>query len=188
MKDESLQDLLDRADRALAAPAQVPDLASRVRRADRRRRRATRAAAASLLVGGLVAALVAPRFMRPPAVLVTRQGESTQEHIRRLQAEALQLASDAAVHERVADGLLRMQRRSAAAEKWDRSVSNPDPLEAVRSQRDRAARILVRGAARMEEEPDGAARAMDLYRRTARMFGDTDAGRQAALRVKAQGV
>ena len=132
--------------------------------------------------------MMAPRFMHPSPAVVKVTAESTEKHIQRLRTEALQLGSDAAVHERVADGLLRMNRRSAAAARWERAMSVADPLEDVKSQRDRAAEILVRGAERMEQQPDGAARAMDVYRQTARMFGDTAAGREAALRVKSQKV
>lgn len=187
MRDELLESLLNRADERLARPGPVADLAARVRRVERRRRALMRIGAAVIVLGGVAALFVAPHLARTSSVVSEARGESARQRIDRLRAEALQLASDAAVHERVADELLRKQRRSAAAARLERATLATDPMEELRQKRDRAADILVRGARRMEERPDGAGQAMDVYREAARLFGDTAAGREAARRLKPMG-
>jgi hypothetical protein len=108
--------------------------------------------------------------------------------IDRLRGEVVELASDAAVHERVADALLLMRHQQARLRQRDEASTASDPLEDIDLQRDRAARILVRAAERAAGPGNDRGRATDLYRETARIFPDTRAGQEAARRLGSSGV
>lgn len=186
--DDSLEQLLIHADASAPAPAGNADLAVRVRRRLRRRRATLRVATALFLIGSIATVWLSHHSAPPAKQIVLHDPVPDQQRIDRLRGELVELASEAAVHERVANALLLMRDQRARLRERSEALTAPDPLEEVRRQRDRAAQILVRAAERAEGMEDDPGRATGLYRETARIFPDTRAGKEAARRLGSSGV
>ena len=179
MNDNELGGLLSSADSAARPPAIANDLASGVRRRLRRRQMYVRATAVALFIISGAVVLATGRFGQTKQMIVQSPPQAVP--IEQLRAEAAQLASEAAVHERVAQALLAAREQSLRRRHWQEIAEAPDPLRKVEEARDLAAAILVRHAARM---PDDVEQARELYRSAAGLFPDTRAGKSAAEILK----
>ena len=188
MTNDSLEQLLASADASARPPSGNSDLAVQVQRRLQRRRTGLRATAALIVVGIIAAIWLSHPSKRPVGQIVVHDIGLEQQRIDHLRGEVMELASDAAVHERVANALLLIRQKSVRLRERDEALTASDPLEDVNRQRDRAAEILVRAAQRAETRPDDPARATEIYREVARIFPDTNAGKEAARRLALRGV
>jgi hypothetical protein len=187
MNDDELGQLLTAADRAASPPNLAKDLSTRVRTRLRRRQVSVRLAAVGLpLVLAAVVGTTVHSYRRS-RVFIESTPALGMLPIDQLRAEVVQLASDAAVHERVADALLSAREQSLRQQKWRQALAatSEDPGRVLEEARNRAAEILVRDADRMPADSQGALRE---YRHVAQLFPNTPAGRQALLKLKSEGV
>jgi hypothetical protein len=187
VNDERLGQLLTDADAAAPPPQLANELSTRVRGRLRRRQISARLAGAGVAVILAAAVLLIQHNTHPLRAIVRSPHPSDGVPLEQLRAEVIQLASDAAVHERVADALLRGREQSLRQQKWRRALdtTSEDPGRVIQEARDRAAEILVRDADRM---PPDSLHALQEYRYVAQLFPNTPAGKQATLKLKSQGV
>ena len=180
LNDDALGQLLRDADAASAPPELAGDLPARIHTRLRRRQITSRMAGVGLVM--LLALVFAARYAnRPPPMFAQPNRPPQALAVEQLKAEAEQLASEAAVHERVARALLAARQRSLREHKWQEIAAAPDPVQKIDEARDLAAAILVNDAARM---PLHLERARELYRNAAQLFPDTRAGKRAAGMLK----
>lgn len=184
MNDSALEQLLARADQTAPPPGVADDLSTRVRKRLRRRKTTSRAAA-GILVLCIAAVIATHRKPHSRETIVKAAPILTAPQIAQLQAEAARFASEAAVHERVADALLAGRRRSLEEERWAAAATLADPVQAIALARDQAAQTLFRDATRL---PVNSGDALQAYRQVATLFADTPAGKLAVQKLKSQGV
>jgi hypothetical protein len=158
----------------------VTDLSKRVHRIHRRRRvtaAALSVTAGIILVTGLI--FVARHFMPessapvPPGGIVQHTTD-TQTQIDQLRAEIAQLRAEADAREQIIRGILEYQQqqaRWAAAER--QFATQPDPLEEIIRQRERAALIILYHADRKYNEPNLRESALTDYHQLIQLFPDT---------------
>jgi cell division protein FtsB len=153
---DPLAELLRTADAAQPPPEQRGDVAGRVHRRARRRR-----AGQGLIVAALVVGVgVSVWFSRPPA----RHSTIASASVAQLQRECAQFDADADMHERTAQLMLSHERAAA------RRVAAADDRDAVTSQLERSALILVNQGERLLREPDAKSAAADAFRRVVELF------------------
>lgn len=177
MEDENLQRLLTRAEVAAPAPLRASVLANQVRRraAGRARRRAAVAGVATTAGVFVLLAMV----LRVPSQVSKTAPVSVTE----LKAELAELDAAAQLHERAAQAL---EKQRALARRCDAAlvaVSLPDAIGRVDEARDRAALMLLREAEREAAHSKNISLARESYRRAARLFPETPAGRVAAEKL-----
>jgi hypothetical protein len=179
MEDETLHHLLSRAD--ATAPPVLPSsvLAQQVRRTAARRTRRRVLVAGVATTAGLFMMLAA--LLRPsvPTQITTTAPASVGE----IKAELAALDAAARIHERIAKSL---ENQRALARRRDAAiavVALPDAQQRVDEARDRAALLLLREAERQAADAENISRARESYRRAARLFPETPAGRVAAEKL-----
>jgi hypothetical protein len=180
MRDDRIRNLLQQVDRITGPPGLVTDLSKRVHRIHRRRRvtaAALSVTAGIILVTGLI--FVARHFMSessapvPPGGIVQHTTD-TQTQIDQLRAEIAQLRAEADAREQIIRGILEYQQqqaRWAAAER--QFATQPDPLEEIIRQRERAALIILYHADRKYNEPNLRESALTDYHQLIQLFPDT---------------
>jgi hypothetical protein len=189
---DPLLELLGRAADDPTAPAVVGDLASRARRKARRRARRRAAAVAAVSAGGmLLAVLVVLSRSRGRGQIADGTYPVVPVHPAtapadpdRIRVELASLNAEATGYQRAANELRRMHAADEQARHTAALLAQPDAIERIAAARQRAAAMLVREA---EQEPGGnldKSAADESYRRAARLFPDTPAGRLAAGRLK----
>ena len=182
MSNDSLNELLARADNAALPPTVSGDLAARVRqRAKRQSRRRVVLSSFATIAGCAVLALM---LFSPPTP-ASRQ--STPAQLAQIRAELADLDSAATAHHRAAQALQRIEARAQQLIDEEPYPATPTPLQRVDEARDRAALILVREAERAALQTGQESTANESYQRAARLFPETPAGRVAAGRLKPLG-
>lgn len=175
MPGESLRELLQRADSAVA-PAEIDPtaLAGAVRqRAVRRRRRRHVSIAILLAVGSIIPVLLVRDGRSPPPVAVGSRAVALDI----LDLPLLERQRD--LHERTAAAMLRLER----ARKTAAGVVVDPFLSQLRQERNRAALILVEQGDRLRRQFGDRAAAEQTYRQAARLFPDSPAGAAAGQRL-----
>jgi hypothetical protein len=186
MKNDSLMNLLNRADQSGSQPILAPDLSNRVRAKARRRGRnrfragafATAAACAILSV-----VLLRPHSIPHPPTPGDNRGEIAQ-----LRRELAALETQAMLHQQTADALQQTQELAHARRDQADFEAQPDALYRVNEARDRAAMLLLREAERAALNNNNEPAARESYQRAARLFPETPAGRIAAARIGPLGI
>jgi len=187
VNEDRLGQLLTDADAAAPLPELSKELSRRVRSRLRRRQIAARFAGAGAAVILAATVLLTQHNTHPSRAIGRSHHVSDGIPLEQLRAEVVQLASDAAVHERVAEALMQAREQTVRQRKWRRALgtTSEDPARVIQEARDRAAEILVRDADRM---PPDSLHALQEYRYVAQLFPNTPAGKQAMLKLKSEGV
>jgi tetratricopeptide (TPR) repeat protein len=186
MKTDFLEELLARTDAALPPPSTSGLLTMRVAARIERRRRVHLALTALVTIGIAAAVLHSsqshPRVVHPPS-------HEAAFDIAQCRREIAALDAEASTHQKAAEEIAAVQRKCENLENARaKALLAPDPLAHIEEARDRAARILLIDAVRLTAGNGRRAEAIEDYRKAIQLFPGTPAAREAAQRLKADGV
>jgi tetratricopeptide (TPR) repeat protein len=187
MKTDLLEELLARTDAALPPPPTSGLLTARVA-ARVERRQHVRLALTALLAIAITAA-AARSFRSHPRLVRQSPSEAPAFNVAQCRRELATMDAEAAMHQRAANEIAALQRRSdALRHARAAALLAPDPLARLEEARDRAARILLIDAARLSAATGRNAAAIEDYRKAVQLFPGTPAAREAAQQLKADGI
>ena len=183
LRDDRLAELLARADSAAGLPAVRTDLANRVRRRARRARiRRAGAGAAGVVIGvGLCWAIPARHAATRPSETSIAAATPSADLV---MAEVARLRDEAEVHRLTAEAILRLRRERLERDRAAAALKQPDPLDVLTWERERAALILVDRGDRMSRAPDGKPEAVAAYHRATELFPGTHWADVAVVRLR----
>lgn len=186
MRSDPLDDLLTRTDTELPPRPAAGNLAERIRARAARRTKVHFAGALLIMVVASVITLHVTH--RPPRVAGPHPPSAVPLDVLAWRAELARLDGLAALHRRTANEIEEIRRGQAAREQTERRLlSARDPLGHLAEARDRAARILLLEARRLESMPNDRSAAQADYRRAMELFPETAAAHEAADRLRATG-
>ena len=188
MDKQRLDELLRQVDRQSLTPPRRPDLGHRVWSKARRRSRIRAGTVVMvLIVSMLVVYQVSEVHTRTVARLrAAEEAAATQAMATQLRAEIASLDVVAASHEEIAQSLLQLSGQRGRHARKHLPVPAIDPTAVLLEAKDRTALILLQDADRIASHPGDAQAASEMYRRAARLFPETAAGRVAAGRLKSR--
>ena len=180
MSSDRIEELLRKADAAAGPPPAGPaDLPNRVRHLAGRRRvvRITSGAAIAAMLAlavGTSILMTGPHVQPTPTdhVAVT-PGNDSRDEVVRLRAEIKQLRAEADDILAAAKRMLVLQKRQTLLAELERIRAQPDPIEQVRQQMDKAAFIIVYQADRMYRELNLHESAIESYQQAITLFPET---------------
>ncbi|HEY2584194.1 MAG TPA: hypothetical protein VGI81_00355 [Tepidisphaeraceae bacterium] len=188
MRSDRLEELLSRTDAQLPAPphAGARALAERVRARSARRAKARLAIA---VAGSIALTTIALHWAHPrPRIAGPAHPTTVAIDVASSRAALARLDALAKVYRRGAEQVEAMQREQETRQETGRQLRLArDPLAHLAEARDRAARIMLLDADRLQGTPGEQPRAQALYRRAVQLFPDTAAAREAADRLKGAG-
>lgn len=191
MPHDPIADLLREADRATGpAPTAPADLADRVRRLERRQHklRVVGSSIAALLVlsvgtVALVSSLSGEAAVRDANLAAVTDDASseappemtdeTTPDVARPEADIAQLRAEIIATLALTKELADQQAQQRRLIELRRTLSQPDPVEQVRQQVDKAAFIIVYQADRMYRELNLSESAVDSYKQAIELFPDS---------------
>lgn len=186
MQSDRLEELLTRTDAQLRPRPAAGALAKRVRvRAARR----SRVQIGLAVIASLAIAMVIMHGAHQRSRLAgTHSPVATVLDVNKCRAELARLDALAKVYRRGAEQIEAVRHEEAALEETERQLLLArDPLAHLAEARDRAARIMLLDADRLQGMPGEQPRAQAIYRRAVQLFPDTVAAREAADRLKGAG-
>jgi hypothetical protein len=186
MSRDRLDDLLEQTDAMFPPPHTAAGMVERLRA---RAARQTRVRIALAAIGSVAITAAILHSARPGPSLVQDSGTAhAATNVKQLRAEIATLEATATLHEKTAENLVAVEQQSAAVRQRETpAMLAADPLSFLQGARDRAARIMLMDADRHEATREGNIRAGETYRRTARLFPETAAAREASARLRATG-
>lgn len=187
MSEDRIQDLLKQADHAAGPlPSGPTDLASRVRHAHRRRRNVritgTALAAIIALAVGTTLFISQSSSKKTSNNTLVKNGDS-QKNLDHLQAEIDQLRTEIETTLAMLEELNAQQEEQNRQSEIRRILAEPDPLEEVHRQLDKAAFIIVYQADRMYRELNLRESAIESYNQAIKLFPQTQWAKVARERL-----
>ena len=186
MRSDRLEELLRHADAHLPPRPAAGALLERVRARGSRR---TRAQVSLAIIASLAIATITMHWTHPRTrVAGPASAKPTVLDVAQCRAELARLDALAALHRRAADAIEAIQREQSSGQQVAQHLLHArDPLAHLAEARDRAARIMLLDADRLQATPGEQPRVQAIYRRAVQLFPDTAAAHEAAERLRGAG-
>jgi hypothetical protein len=181
MKEDKIQNMLQRADNAAMSASAPPGLAAAIRRRARRRhigRRAAAVAAAACIVCGAALWVASEIVSRHKQASEQRQIAALEAQVKELQAR-----TDAAL-EYVTQVLREEQRKSRLDQLEAQLAAIGDPIAEIDEQMEETAFIMVYQADKMYNEQNLKGSAIRTYKQVIELFGQTKSAQTAHQRLE----